>query len=65
VERLAINKPDFLTVPVLVVIGLSFVLATMTLVAMSFALAFGFQREKKPVPYGRGIAGHGKISRSF
>ena len=38
-ERLAMNKPDFLNVPVLVTIGCLFLLATMTVVATSFTLA--------------------------
>jgi 4-amino-4-deoxy-L-arabinose transferase-like glycosyltransferase len=47
-EGLAINKPAFLTVPVLVTIGLLFVLATMTLVAMSFTIALGRHQGKQP-----------------
>jgi hypothetical protein len=47
-ERLAMNKPDFLSVPVLITIGLLFLLATLTLVAMSLAIAFGRQQGKQP-----------------
>jgi 4-amino-4-deoxy-L-arabinose transferase-like glycosyltransferase len=38
-ERLTMNKPDFLNVPALIVIGLLLLLATLTLVAMNFSLA--------------------------
>lgn len=47
-ERLGMNKPDFLSIPVLITIGLLFLLATLILVAMSFAIALGRQQGKQP-----------------
>ena len=39
IERLSVNKPPFITVPALTVIGLLFLLATLALVVTNFALA--------------------------